>query len=128
MTPWDACREDLPPLAAREPLVLALDADNAGVEATIRAIEVAKPFELSLRVLPIEGGKDPDEIARESPKAWRELTKHTVSAFEYLIHAAFVGQDQTTGEGKKLIAQKIVPILASIGNAVEQAFFLKKGF
>ena len=107
-------------------VVLALDADNAGVEATIRAIEVANPFELSVRVLPIEGGKDPDEIARESPKAWRELTKHTVSAFEFLINAAFVGQDQTTGEGKKLIAQKIVPVLASIGNAVEQAFFLQK--
>ena len=49
-------------------VVLALDA-NAGVEATIRAIEVAKPFELSLRVLPIEGGKDPDEIAVSRQKA-----------------------------------------------------------
>lgn len=107
-------------------VVLALDADSAGVEATIRAIEVAKPFEVSLRVLPIKGGKDPDQIARESPKTWRELTKRTVSAFEFLINAAFVGQDQTTGEGKRLISQKVVPVLASIGNAVEQAFFLQK--
>ncbi|MBI5151344.1 MAG: DNA primase [Candidatus Pacebacteria bacterium] len=106
-------------------VILALDADAAGVEATRRAIEIAKPYELNIRVLALIGGKDPDEIAKENPKLWREMAKKTISVFEFLLNAAFEGQDLKTGEGMRVATQQAVPVLASINNAVEQAHYIE---
>ena len=107
-------------------IVLALDADAAGVEATKRAISVAKDFDVSLRVLALTGGKDPDEIARENPGAWREMAEKTVSVYEFLLDAAFRGKDLESGEGIRLATQAILPILSSIQNGVEQAHYVNK--
>ncbi|HKY73776.1 MAG TPA: DNA primase [Patescibacteria group bacterium] len=106
-------------------ITLALDADSAGIEATTRAIVVARPFDIRLRVLPLVGGKDPDDIAREHPKTWRDTTKHTQSVYEYLLDSAFVGQDISTGEGRRMVSQKAIPVLAAIENAVEQVFYIE---
>jgi len=106
-------------------VVLALDADMAGREATARAIQVVQPYDLNLRVLPLIGGKDPDEIAKDHPKTWREMTKQTISAYHYLIDCAFVDHDNATGEGKRAITKALLPVLASIGNAVEQAYYIE---
>ncbi|HAV15195.1 MAG TPA: DNA primase [Candidatus Pacebacteria bacterium] len=108
-------------------VILALDADSAGVEATKRAIETARPFELSLRVLPLVGGKDPDVIAREQPKIWRDMVKKTASVYAFLIDSSFTahGDEGKTGEGKRLITNEVIPVLASIQNSVEQAHFLE---
>ncbi|OGJ41760.1 MAG: hypothetical protein A2378_00565, partial [Candidatus Pacebacteria bacterium RIFOXYB1_FULL_44_10] len=105
-------------------VVLSLDADSAGVEATKRAIETSKQFDLSLRVLPIVGGKDPDEIARENPAEWREMVKHTVSAFEFLVESALKKYDLQSGEGKRLASKEIMPILSQIANAIEQSHYV----
>lgn len=105
-------------------IILSLDADSAGIAATKRAIEVAKPYDLHLRVINIEGGKDPDEIARTSPKGWREMVKSSVSIYEFLINAALKGKDLSTGEGKSDATREIVPVLASIENVVEQAHYI----
>lgn len=106
-------------------VVLALDADAAGREATARAIQVVQPYDLNLRVLPLTGGKDPDAIAKDHPKTWREMTKQTVSAYQYLIDCAFIAHDNETGEGKRAITKSILPVLSSIGNAVEQAYYME---
>ncbi len=106
-------------------IVLALDADAAGREATARAIQVVQPYDLNLRVLPLTGGKDPDAIAKDHPKTWREMTKLTVSAYQYLIDSAFFSNENETGEGKRAITKSILPVLHSIGNAVEQAYYIE---
>ncbi len=106
-------------------VILALDADAAGIEATRRAIATAQSFDLSLRVLPLHGGKDPDSIALESPKGWREMVRKTVSVYEFLIDGAFTSvEDAQSGEGKRLVTQRVVPVLSSIQNAVEQSHYI----
>ncbi|HZZ98774.1 MAG TPA: DNA primase [Candidatus Saccharimonadia bacterium] len=105
-------------------IILSLDADSAGVEATKRAIITAREYDVSLRVLPLIGGKDPDEIAKEFPKNWREMTKNTVSVYQFLIDAAFRDRDIKSGEGLREITKEVVPVLASINNAVEQAHYI----
>jgi len=107
-------------------MIFALDADAAGVEATKRAIAVAKDFDVSLRVLPLTGGKDPDEISRENPGVWRDLAEQTVSVYEFLLDAAFRAKDLSSGEGVRLATQAVLPILASIQNGVEQVHYINK--
>ncbi|OGJ41036.1 MAG: DNA primase, partial [Candidatus Pacebacteria bacterium RIFOXYC1_FULL_39_21] len=55
-------------------IILSLDADNAGVEATKRAIEVIGDTDIELRVIDLStleaGQKDVDELARHDPQTW----------------------------------------------------------
>jgi DNA primase len=106
-------------------ILFSLDSDNAGKEATKRAIEIAKDFDLSLRVVPVAGGKDPDDIARENPAKWREMVKKSITVYDYLIDLAFTAHDPNSGEGKKEITNELAPLIASITNAVEQAHYVQ---
>ncbi len=109
-------------------VLLALDADSAGIEATKRAIRVVveSGLDVQLRVLPLEGGKDPDEIAKENPAKWRETVKTSVSVYEYLISVAFTRSNPKTGDGKREITQELAPLLSQIPNAVEQAHYIQQ--
>jgi DNA primase len=107
-------------------IFLALDADSAGVEATKRAIAIIQPFPVALRVIPITGGKDPDELARQDPAAWRELVKHHVSAFEYVMDHAIAELGIDSAEGQKQVVNTLFSLLTYIENAVERNFYLKQ--
>ena len=52
-------------------VVLALDSDRAGVNATKKAIQVLRPVGVEVEVILLEDGRDPDDLARTDPKAWR---------------------------------------------------------
>lgn len=109
-------------------ICLALDADSAGIEATKRAISLVKEsgVDVNLRVIPIAGGKDPDEIARSSPANWREMVQKNISVYEYLIDVSFAANDIKSGDGKKEITKELVPLLSQIQNAVEQAHYVQQ--
>ncbi len=109
-------------------ICLALDADSAGIEATKRAIQLVKESEVdvNLRVIPVAGGKDPDEVARSSPAKWREMVQKNISVYEYLIDVSFAANDVKSGDGKKEITKELVPLLSQIQNAVEQAHYVQQ--
>jgi DNA primase len=109
-------------------VILALDRDQAGIEATRRAITIANDHNLELRVADPDllTGKDPDDLARENPKQWRQAVKQAISGYEFLIQAALAEFDQSTPEGKRQIMQQLAPVLDTIPHAVEQDFYLKK--
>lgn len=107
-------------------MVLAMDADEAGQAAMERGVQVAEKQGMNLRVLVIEGGKDPAEVGQQDPKRWREMTKKTVPVYQYLMDGAFVKYGGSEGTEKKKISQAVVPILAKIENAVERDYYLKR--
>lgn len=107
-------------------IVLCLDADAAGQEAMKRAVEVSEAKAMSLRVIRLTGRKDPDELARSDPKAWRELSKQTISVYQFLMDLAFEQYDVDTGEGHKRISESMAPVLNAIENEVERDFYVKK--
>lgn len=113
-------------------IILSLDADSAGIEATKKAIEVVKSVSVSreqpllLQVIRIPEGKDPDELSRKDPKAWRELVKHPITAYEFLITIAFENNDPTTPQGKQNIMAELTPVLAGITHAVEREHYSKE--
>ncbi len=107
-------------------VVLALDADAAGQEAIHRGIGVCEKQALNLRVVRITGGKDPDELAKSNPKAWKAAITEADSVYSYLIESACEQFNPTTGEGKKSITQAVMPELIKIEHAVEREFYMKK--
>lgn len=115
-------------------IILALDQDSAGVEATKRAIGIAEDSSLEIRVVNLnvlppdkrEKLKDPDDIARAEPKLWREAVKTSISVYEFLIQAATKKNDPELPEGKREIIIELAPIFAQIKHPVERDFYVKK--
>jgi DNA primase len=106
-------------------VVLALDTDSAGVEATKKAIEVLRETDLELRVAELPEGKDPDDLAKARPKAWREAVKQAATAYEFLINAALKQHSPHTSAGKRAIMKELAPVLAMLDHAVELEHYLK---
>jgi DNA primase len=127
-----ALTQDQVKLLARiaKKILLCLDADDAGVKATKRAIEVVGDTDVELRVIDlsaIEGGaKDVDELARHSAKTWRELDKQHISVYEFLLRFSLRKNDPNTPEGKREIIKEVGPVFAQISHAVEKDFYIKK--
>lgn len=112
-------------------ILLCLDADSAGVEATKKAIqvinttEVSRPSPLELRVIRIPSGKDPSDLSKENPALWRETAKKSMTAYEFLMQVAFEQHDPATPRGKIKIMSELVPVLSQIQHAVELEHYQK---
>lgn len=109
-----------------ETVIVALDADAAGQDATLRSISLAEAQGLDVRVVEIIGGKDPDEIAQQNPAEWRRLVKQAVSIYDFYINLGLKRFGVKTGEAKKKLSQLVVPVLAKIDNEVMKAHYFKK--
>ena len=113
-------------------VILCLDADDAGIKATKRAIEVMRDSNLELRVIeltdPAEDKvyKDADELISEDPKLWRQKIKSSLSVYDYLINRSTEAHDIQKPSGQKAIINELAPILSQITYAVEKEFYLKK--
>lgn len=107
-------------------IYLALDADSAGVEATKRAIEIVQPFPVSLRVIPLTGGKDPDDLARTNPAEWRDAIKNHISAFEYVLNHTLQEHNIETPDGLKNATNIMLGLLTKVEHIVERSFYLKQ--
>jgi len=110
---------------AAQRVLFSLDMDDAGVNATKRAITLAKD-KLDMRVIVIASGKDPDELARTSPKEWRDAVKASITVYEYLIQAALKQHTASTADGKREIIDELAPVLGGMSHAVEQDVYIKR--
>jgi DNA primase len=107
-------------------LVLALDADRAGEIAIKRSIEAAEKFNLSIKVVNITGGKDPDEVARKDPAGWKKQVEGAVEVYQFVMERAIAKWGSKGAEAMKRVSEEVLPYLAKIGNSVVQAHYVKK--
>lgn len=105
-------------------ITLCLDADGAGDAATKRGIELADAYGMNVSVILLRGDKDPDDLARHDPSAWKKMVKHPESVYQFYVDSAFGKHDASSGIGKKEITKELVPVLAGINNSVEQNHYL----
>jgi len=107
-------------------MVLALDADAAGAEATLRATGYENILNAEVKVIILPGGKDPDEVIREDTKTWQNLLEQAIPIVDYTFDMVTSGLDLTTAKDKSLVVDKLLPIIAEIKDIVRRAHYLQK--
>lgn len=107
-----------------ENISFAFDMDAAGENATKRAISMAQENGLNIRIIRLSGGKDAADIVRENPQDWLTALDQGVSLLDFYFETAFHRSDPQTPQGKKQIADELLPVIARIHHAVEQAHWL----
>jgi DNA primase len=107
-------------------VILALDNDPAGEAAMKRSIDLIEKRGMSIKMVEIDGGKDPDEIARNFPGKWKEMVNKAVPVYEFFFNrmVAKYGTDSVESIGK--IVREIVPMLASIDNSVIREVWVRR--
>jgi DNA primase len=94
---------------------LALDADNAGKNATSRASRMASERQTDLRVVAMPAGRDPAEIVTEDgAEAFRALLDSALNVWSFQLARLFEQADLATGEGRQ---RALEPALAVIRDA-----------
>jgi len=107
-------------------VILGFDLDVAGETATKRGVDLLLKEDFNVKILCLPAGKDPDECLRKDKKAWDEAASNPLPIMDYYFNLAFKSKDLNKIEEKKTISSILLPIIAKLGNSVEQNLWLKK--
>lgn len=107
-------------------IVLALDSDFAGDMAARRGISNASNSGLEILVADLGDYKDPDDMARENPNAYKQALTKAKNIWDYLISSTLAKYDIESGTGKQKISGELVPVLRSIEDSIVQAHYIEK--
>ena len=108
-------------------VIIAYDSDNAGQNATKRAIEMLADEGLIVRVLTMTGSKDPDEyIKTNGAGAFRELISNSQVQIEYKISKLQEKYNLDVTEDKIKYISEIANEFVGIKSAVEREIYVKK--
>ena len=105
---------------------LFFDADRAGINATERVIPLAQKIEVNLRIVTIQGAKDPDELIQKNVEDWRKAIDKAAYAPDWLIERYQSELDLSSAQGKKTFTDALLATIRRLRDPVEQEHYLKK--
>lgn len=128
-------------------VILALDADAAGLRAVMRGIEVAREhlagdvtpmvtptgairltteLDVDLRVLLLPEGMDPDDLIRQDPDRWARLVDDARPVLDFYLHYIATHMDLSTPDGKRAAVELMAPLLREVANATVRDHYLQR--
>ncbi|NLV91924.1 MAG: DNA primase [Firmicutes bacterium] len=107
-------------------VIVAFDGDAAGRAATWRGMDLLAQIGLSVRVVSIPGGEDPDSFVRSrGTEAAKELFARAEPLIEYKLRSTLLSADPRTTQGKLNIVERVVPILSEIEGIVARSEYIR---
>ena len=105
-------------------VVLALDADRAGIASAKRLSEVMLKRGMDVKVARIMGGKDPADLVREDQKLLKQAVGGSVHVVEFLLNVLRdeVADDRTF---KLRVREEVLPFIALMPNKIDQEHFAR---
>ena len=109
---------------------LCFDSDQAGVNATERAISLGQQagVELSIITLDQSAGqaKDPDELIQKDIELWRKSIANPQPAMEWVFDQYQKRLDISTAKGKKDFSTIALKLLENLNDPVEKDFYINE--
>jgi DNA primase len=130
-------------------IYLALDADAAGIRATLKGVRTLeenlddhpvllttkrsgglirweRELDAVIKIIALPNGKDPDEVIQANPEYWRALVAGARPAMDFYITALTADLDLHSGKGKAEAIEQLAPLIEHIANPVEQAHHIQQ--
>ncbi|MFI3326356.1 MAG: DNA primase [Clostridia bacterium] len=108
----------------RDEVILCLDSDQAGQNATQKAIVLLREAGLNVKVVVVPGGKDPDEFIKKNgdkgASMFKSLIEKSENDVEYRLEKIKREIDVNTPQGKIEYLTKACTIIASLENDIEK--------
>lgn len=110
-----------------EQVYLSFDTDQAGREATLKAILLCRQADIAVRVIALEGGKDPAEIMVNSgSKALTEFVNSARIDGDYLLSLLATEHQIETPEGKTKAALAFFPYVDALKSDIQRESWLTR--
>lgn len=110
-----------------EQVIIGYDADGAGQAATVRGLEILQNLGCDIRILQIEGAKDPDEfVTKYGPERFLKYVDNAISLVEYKIKVLKQKLDINNTNDKIKFLKEIAKELAKISNNIEREVYVDK--
>lgn len=126
--------------------VLALDADSAGQQATIRGLNqarqaltrVRKPtvtatglrmeerLGAALYIASMPEGRDPDDVVRQDPDLWRQLVAEAKPLVDFYFDVIAGQMDLRSARGKGAAVAELAPLIAELDDEIEREHYIQR--
>lgn len=127
-------------------IVLALDADAAGQMATLRGLQTMtenldadvvptisanrimgfeRKLKTDIRIVRLDGGKDPDEIVRSEPNRWPRIVSQAVPFMDFVIDTVTRGVDVSDAAAKSDAVRTVLPLLRQLPDAIRENHYTR---
>ncbi|MCS7039229.1 MAG: toprim domain-containing protein, partial [Caldilineales bacterium] len=124
--------------------VFALDADVAGIGATVRSLQMARSalavrepvltadgqvrFEarlpVVLKIAALPPGQDPDDILRRDPAAWAQIIAAAEPLLDFYFATALRRADRSTAHGKAQLVAELLPAVSELDDPIERRHYI----
>ena len=110
-----------------EQVVLIYDGDAAGQNATQRAIPILEKAGLRVRVLQLQGAKDPDEFLKKfGADRFRLLLEDSANRIEYQLSAILKKYDLRIDDQKVQYVQEASDLIATLDSPIKREIYGKR--
>ena len=110
-----------------EEVVLTYDGDEAGQNATKRAIPILEKAGLRVKVLRMQGAKDPDEYLKKyGAERFRLLLEGSSGQMDYRLQSLQSGYDLLKDEDRLEYLKKAADLIASLQSPLERDIYISK--
>lgn len=110
-----------------EQVILGYDADGAGQAAILRGMEILQNLGCDIRVLQIEGAKDPDEyVLKFGPERFQKCVDNAISLVEFKVKVLKKELNLENINDKIKFLNEIAKILAKVTNQMERELYVEK--
>ncbi len=127
--------------------ILALDADAAGQQATIRGLNqarqsllrVQKPtvtatgqvrlterLNANLSIVSMPAGLDPDDVIRRDAPQWQKLVANAQPLVDFYFRFIADQYDLSSAQGKGLAVAEIAPLIAELDDEIERQHYIQQ--
>ncbi|GAC1538176.1 MAG: DNA primase [Herpetosiphon sp.] len=128
-------------------IILALDADAAGRNATLKGLATLREhletgaslqampqgimrwesqLEGTIKIATLPAGQDPDELIQTSPDIWRQCISAAEPFLDYYLRTYTADLDVQSAKGRAAAIERLAPIIGTLGNAVERAHYIQR--
>ncbi|MBZ4656213.1 MAG: dnaG [Thermoanaerobacter sp.] len=106
-------------------VIIAYDSDEAGINATLRGLDILDELNLNIKVLSIPQGKDPDEfIKKEGVEVFTQLIEKADSLIEYKSKIYKKNLNMDSPQDRILYIKKIARDIAKISDEVKKEVYI----
>lgn len=104
-------------------LVLALDADEAGIRAGLKSAHLALTAGFDVKIPAFPAGKDPADMAHENPELLKAAIRTSKTAVEFFLNTFQYSARDERGY-KKTVEQQVLPLIAAMESKIDQEHFI----
>ncbi len=110
-----------------EQIILSFDSDGAGQTAILRSLEILKNMGCDIRVLQMQGAKDPDEyIIKYGVARFNSLIEKAISLIEFKVKVLKKDLNLENTNDKIKFLNEIAKLISGVDNTMEREIYIEK--